>query len=103
MESGVAITDDGGENWQLSQEGLDIPRVEALWTPRGSNDVYVGTPAGLYVSRDRGDTWQDTPLIPQYDGAEREEIGGIGYLTAYWMGRYHDFIDERTATEDWWK
>ncbi len=30
-------------------------------------------------------------------------VGGSGYLTAYWMGRYHNFIDEETATAEWWK
>ena len=103
LESAVAITDDAGRNWTKSAEGLDIPRVQALWTPRASNDLYVGTPAGLYISRDRGLTWQDTSLILQQDGTERSEIGGNGYLTAYWMGRYHGFIDKRAALAEWWK
>jgi len=103
MESGVAITEDAGRTWRKSSQGLDIPRVNTLWTPRSSDDVYVGTPAGLYVSRDAGETWQDTTLILQYEDIEREEIGGIGYLAAYWMARYHDFINDRTANAEWWK
>ena len=71
--------------------------------PRNATDVYVGTPAGLYVSHDHGKTWQGTTLVPEYEGAEREEIGGAGYLISYWMGRYHGFIDEQTATEEWWE
>ena len=103
MESGVAVTEDAGKSWRLSTEGLHIPQVHALCTPRNATDVYVGTPAGLYVSRDHGKTWQDTTLVPQYEGAEREEIGGAGYLISYWMGRYHGFIDEQTATAEWWE
>ena len=103
MSSGVAITEDAGETWRVSREGLDIPQVQALWTPRESEDLYAGTPAGLYISRDRGETWSDTSLILQFSGVEREEIGGSGYLTAYWMGRYHNFINEETANAEWWK
>ena len=103
MESGVAITEDAGRTWRKSSQELDFPRVHTLWTPRSSDEVYVGTPAGLYVSRDGGETWQDTTLILQAEGAKRQEIGGIGYLAAYWMGRYHNFIDDRTANAEWWK
>ncbi|MBM3239967.1 hypothetical protein FJZ31_27085 [Candidatus Poribacteria bacterium] len=103
METGVAITEDAGKTWRVSREGLDIPRVHAIWTPRHFNLVMVGTPAGMYVSNDQGKSWVDTPLILQEEGAIRSEIGGIGYLTAYWMGRYHGFISEEKAHAEWWK
>ena len=35
--------------------------------------------------------------------ALRAEIGGGGYLQAYWMGRYHNFIDDNEAQEKWWE
>lgn len=103
METGVAVTEDAGKTWRVSREGLDIPRVHSIWTPRHSHLVIVGTPAGMYVSNDQGDSWTDTPLILQGEGAIRAEIGGIGYLTAYWMGRYHGFISEEEAHVEWWK
>jgi photosystem II stability/assembly factor-like uncharacterized protein len=103
MESGVAITENAGKTWRVSAKGLHIPQVYALCKPRNGTELYAGTPAGLYVSRDQGETWQDTTLVPQNEGAEREEIGGAGYLTSYWMGRFHGFIDEETATAQWWK
>ena len=103
LDRGVAITEDAGQTWHVSAEGLDIPRVQAMWKPRESSDLYVGTPAGLYVSRDGGETWQDTSLIPQGAGVTRSEIGGVAYLTAYWMARYHGFIDDAAAREQWWK
>ncbi len=62
----------------------------------------VGTPAGMYVSDDQGKSWADTSLILQGGGAIRSEIGGNGYLTAYWMGRYHDFITDDEANKKWW-
>ena len=103
MSSGVAITEDAGKTWRASSVGLDIPVVNSLSAPRASTDLYVGTPAGLYISRDRGETWEDTSLILQFSGTQREEISGAGYLTAYWMGRYHNFITADTAAAEWWK
>lgn len=103
METGAAVTEDAGKTWRVSREGLDIPRVNSIWTPRHSNLVMVGTPAGMYVSNNQGKSWTDTPLILQGEGAIRAEIGGIGYLTAYWMGRYHGFISEAEANVEWWK
>ena len=103
MEIGVAVTRDAGKTWFISKEGLDIPRVNAIWTPRHAPLVMVGTPAGMYVSNDQGKSWTDTSLILQEGGAIRSEIGGTGYLTAYWMGRYHDFITEEDANARWWE
>jgi len=103
VENGVAVTHDAGRTWDISNEGLDIPRVHAIWIPRHANDIYVGTPAGMYVSRNQGRSWEDTSLILQGGGAIRTEIGGIGYLTAYWMGRYHGFITEEEANRRWWE
>jgi len=103
METGIAVTEDSGNTWRVSREGLDIPRVNSIWTPRHCHLVMVGTPAGMYVSNDKGKSWTDTPLILQGEGAIRAEIGGIGYLTAYWMGRYHGFISEEKAHAQWWK
>ena len=81
------------ERTPLSERNLEAPFCY----------VRGGTRAALYVSRDHGKTWQDTTLVPQFEGAEREEIGGAGYLMSYWMGRHHGFIDEQTTTAEWWK
>ena len=99
----MAVTHDAGKTWKVNDAGLDIPRPQALWTPRHAKTVMVGTPAGMYVSGDRAKSWQDTSLILQGEGAIRSEIGGIGYLAAYWMGRYHGFITEKQANATWWE
>ena len=103
LKDGVAVTHDAGKTWSVSNKGLDIPRVNALYVPRHSKDIYIGTPAGLYVSHNQGASWDDTSLILQEGGALRAEIGGNGYLEAYWMGRYHSFISDEEATRTWWK
>jgi hypothetical protein len=102
MGTQVAVTNDAGQSWEVSQKGLDIPQVHAIWTPRHAALAMAGTPAGMYVSGDKGKNWTDTSLVLQEAGAIRAEIGGIGYLTAYWMGRHHDFISEEEANREWW-
>ena len=101
METGIAVTEDAGKTWRVSRDGLDIPMVHSIWTPRHFNLVMVGTPAGMYVSNDGCKSWTDTPLILQGEGAIRAEIGGIGYLTAYWMGRYHNILGTETCPIEW--
>ena len=103
LESGIAVTHDAGQNWTIGNKGLDILSVGAIWIPRHSAEIYAGTRAGMYVSRDRGKSWNDTSLILQGAGATRTEIGGAGYLTAYWLGRYEGFISEEEANRRWWK
>jgi photosystem II stability/assembly factor-like uncharacterized protein len=103
LDDAVAVTHDAGTTWTKSSQGLDIPRVNAIWAPRHANIVIAGTPAGMYQSTDRGESWTDAVLVPQGAGAIRSEIGGAGYLTAYWMGRYHDFISEEDSHAEWWK
>ena len=88
METGVAITRDAGATWTVSQKGLDIPRVGAIWTPRHSDQLVVGTLAGMYVSRNRGESFEDTPLILSGGGTIRSELGGIGYL-CFLFGRFY--------------
>lgn len=105
--TGVAITHDAGKTWKVNNTGLYIPRVNTIFASRYSNDIYISTPAGVYVSNDKGETWNETALILN-DGepgaaALRAEIGGAGYMQAYWMGRYHNFIDDKEAQNEWWK
>ena len=102
IESGVAVTYDAGNTWEVNNKGLYIPRVDAIFSSRYSNEIYVSTPAGMYVSHDKGKSWADTSLILQDSGALRAEIGGVGYLEAYWLGMYHDFITNEEANRMWW-
>lgn len=103
LESGGAITHDAGKSWYTGNEGLKIPRVKSIFTSRYGNYLYAGTPAGMYVSKNKGKSWNDTSLILQDVGALRAEIGGAGYLEAYWLGRYHGFIDDEEAGRVWWE
>jgi len=103
IETGVAVTHDAGKTWEKSNDGLYIPRVRSIFSSRYRNEIYVGTPAGMYVSNNRCKSWNETSLILQDVGALRAEIGGAGYLEAYWLGKYHDFINDEEANEIWWE
>lgn len=103
VETGVAVTHDAGKTWETSNKGLYIPRVHSIFNSRHGDNIYVGTPAGMFVSHDGCKSWNGTSLILQDVGALRAEIGGVGYLEAYWLGRYHDFINDTEANEIWWK
>ncbi len=94
---GVLKSTDGGVTWQEKKTGLDIPVGRALMAPANTDWVFAGTPAGLFVSRDFGETWESAHLVPQFEKNTRREIGGAAYIDAYWRGRYYGFIDDETA------
>ena len=98
---GVLKSTDGGATWQLKNEGLDIPQAATVFTPRNSDWVFAGTPAGLYVSKDQGETWETGHLVLQFTKNTRREIGGAAFIDAYWRARYYGLIDEATANRAW--
>ena len=97
---GIMLSEDGGENWRISNDGLQIPIARSVFAPNESYVVYAGTPGGLYRSIDGGKIWKSSNLILNFRGNIRREVGSAGYLDAYWMARYHDFITEEQAQED---
>ncbi len=99
--NGVLKSADGGQTWALKTTGLDIPRAGAVFAPATTGWVFAGTPAGLFVSKDTGETWQPAHLVLQFTYNTRREIGGAAYVDAYWRGRYYGFIDNTTATAPW--
>ncbi|MCK5862125.1 MAG: hypothetical protein KAH38_06550 [Candidatus Hydrogenedentes bacterium] len=100
-DNGVLKSSDGGTTWELKTQGLDICRSYAVFSPATSTDVFASTPAGLFVSRDRGETWENGHLVLQFIYNMRREIGGAAYIDAYWRGRYYGFISEKQAVTEW--
>lgn len=94
---GVLKSSDGGQNWQEKNTGLDIPFVSTILAPRHSEWVFAGTPAGLFISKDGGESWQDGHLCLQFTKNTRRDLGGAGYIDAYWRARYYGFIEDATA------
>ncbi len=58
LDDGVASSDDGGQTW--TKRGLDGIRVRRVAVdPQNPQVIYAASPeSGLYVSYDRGETWQ---------------------------------------------
>ncbi|HPC15718.1 MAG TPA: hypothetical protein P5318_05975 [Candidatus Hydrogenedentes bacterium] len=95
--NGVLKSGDGGKTWQLKADGLRIPRAVTVFTPENTDWVFAGTPAGLYLSKDGGEHWENGHLVLQFIKNTRRDLGGAAFIDAYWRGRYHGFIDDATA------
>ncbi len=104
-EKGIHRSLDGGLNWQVANNGLRIPYAYRIFAPRQiPGTILASTPAGLHVSTDRGETWGDPILVLNGPGVDRVERGGMGYLAAYWPGRYFGYITDdqaNSAPETW--
>lgn len=92
---------DGGTTWKESKEGLDIPVPQTVFTSRATDTVYAGTPAGLFMSKNGGDTWETANLVLQFEKNTQRELGDASYLDAYWRGKYYGFIDDVADKAPW--
>lgn len=91
---GVLKSEDGGATWTQKERGLRIPQARSLLVPDQGGRIYVGTPAGLYVSGDQAESWRPAHLVLQFRRNYRRELGGAAFIDAYWRGRYYGFIEE---------
>lgn len=93
-DNGVLRSTDGGATWDVTAKGLDIPVARTVFTSPCTDWVFAGTTAGLYISRDGGDTWQSGNLVLQFKKNERYDLGGAAYIDAYWRALYYGLLDE---------
>jgi hypothetical protein len=96
-DKGVLKSSDDGATWQFKCDGLRIPRAKTVFAPKNTDWVFAGTPAGLYLSKDGGEHWEDGHLVLQFVKNVRRDLGGAAFIDAYWRGRYYGFIDDTTA------
>ncbi|MBN2311700.1 MAG: exo-alpha-sialidase [Candidatus Hydrogenedentes bacterium] len=95
---GVLKSTDGGASWQEKRAGFEIPVAQSVMAPAHTDWVFAGTPGGLYVSKDGGESWADGHLWLQFTKNTRRELGGAAFIDAYWRGRYRGFITEAAAS-----
>jgi photosystem II stability/assembly factor-like uncharacterized protein len=92
---------DLGETWTHTSEGLAYKEgetpVKAVWTlaPR-NGQLYAGVePAGLFVSEDKGQSWQHVRGLSDHPTREQWQAGGIGLVL-------HSIIPDRADHERMW-
>lgn len=96
-DEGVLKLTDAGAKWTMINNGLEIQRAYTIFTPVNSRRIYAGTPAGLFVSSDSGEYWENANLVLIFQSNTRREVGSADYLDAYWRGRYFNFINDKQA------
>jgi photosystem II stability/assembly factor-like uncharacterized protein len=96
-KGGIIKSVNGGESWTQGGSGFAIPWVQSIFAPVHSDAMFAGTPAGLYVSQDKGATWEDAHLWLQFQKNTRREIGGAAYIDAFWRARYYGLITDEMA------
>ena len=64
--SRVSVSDDGGESFeQLPTSRIVHPDHHAMWiNPNDPNFIIEGNDGGVYISRDRGETWRFASNLP---------------------------------------
>lgn len=79
-------SEDGGQSWTHSSEGLAYPEgedpVAAVWSlAAGNGTIWAGVePAGLFESRDGGATWAPLPALNNHASRPDWQPGGGGLI-----------------------
>jgi len=81
----------GQETWQTVLENADGEVVDLLFDPRNLGTMYAGTYAGVYISPDKGQTWdlRDSGF-PAGSAANKLALDELGtlYTGTYYTGVY---------------
>jgi hypothetical protein len=93
---------DGGSSWTHSSQGLAFPAGEAPVKTVWSLAVHDGTlfagvePAGLFVSRDGGDSFTELPALRTHPTRPDWQVSGAGGTMLH-----HIVVDPRDAARFW--
>ena len=64
LQSRLLLSENGGESFRRISDGVHSD-FHALWiNPSDSRHLYLGTDGGVYISRDRGDSWRFVDNLP---------------------------------------
>ena len=72
-QEGIFRSEDGGDSWRATDEGLSIRHIRWLAAhPEDPQRVFAGSePAGIFLSKDGGLTWDSRPEIERLRDALR--------------------------------
>jgi len=91
---GLSVSDDGGENFRHGLAQIVHVDFHAMWIdPDDSDHLMIGTDGGLYVSRDKGATWDfhNHLAVGQFynvavDDGDPYRVGGGLQDNGSWIG-----------------
>ncbi|HEX29379.1 TPA: hypothetical protein ENG04_04790 [Candidatus Poribacteria bacterium] len=92
------------DSWRMPTTQGKANVAHSINSPLGTKRIFCSTPAGLFVSEDRGENWHNADLVLIFEGNMQREIGNADFLDAYWRGRYYGFItdeDDTSPPESW--
>jgi photosystem II stability/assembly factor-like uncharacterized protein len=78
LEEGISLSTDGGQTWQPSNKGLDDTTVFGVAASPGfasDHTLFAATAAGVYRSRDAGQSWQLARATEQPEPAAGVVVG----------------------------
>jgi photosystem II stability/assembly factor-like uncharacterized protein len=76
-----------GDNYTMANKHIKAIRVN----PNNSNEVYVGSEEGVFVTRDGGHTWYQMS-----NGLETRDVRSLKLQAEKWLPFYNDFEDRQT-------
>lgn len=102
----IRYSDDWGQTWQEPKSGIQFPQdgglsLKNIWViepgrPDAPETVYAGVdPASLWVSRDRGETWEPNEALLHHPTRERWEPGAGGLCL-------HTIVADRSNPDRMW-
>lgn len=62
VDGGLLRSSDGGATWSDARNGLEAEAVYMVKSDPGASRLYAGTSDGVFVSVDKGGSWQSTAL-----------------------------------------
>ena len=96
FDNGLFCSDDGGQRWQSSGEGIPHSRILSVAVSpsdrtNGMGAVFAGTePSSIYRSRDGGESWQDLPTLrdipsaPTWSFPPRPWTSHVRWIAPHW-------------------
>jgi len=98
------ISDDGGRNFRTLKQVAHVDYHAMVIDPDDTDHLLIGTDGGLYISWDRGETWDflNTMAVGQFynvmvDGSDPYRVGGGLQDNGTWIGPSETLTEEHES------